>query len=91
MNVYILEYVRVSIHIYLNLYDVTCACAYIYIYTHTHTTCTYTCMCICIYTHAYVLCILETWGAGVETQENNNICVPLSKKDKNKKSNERWT
>jgi len=33
----------------------------------------------------------ETWGAGVETQENKKIFVPLSKKDKNKKSNERWT
>ena len=25
----------------------------------------------------------ETWGAGVETQENKKIFVPLSKKDKN--------
>ena len=33
----------------------------------------------------------ETWGAGVETQENKKIFVPLSKKDQNKKSNERWT
>ena len=33
----------------------------------------------------------ETWGAGVETQENKKISVPLSKKDKNKKSHERWT
>ena len=27
---------------------------------------------------------VETWGAGVETQENKNIFVPLSKKDKKK-------
>ena len=27
---------------------------------------------------------IETWGAGVETQENKKIFVPLSKKDKNK-------
>jgi len=42
---------------------------------------------------AVVFCatVHETWGAGVETQENQNIFVPLSKKDKNKKSNERWT
>ena len=33
----------------------------------------------------------ETWGAGVETQENKMISVPLSKKDQNKKSHERWT
>jgi len=33
----------------------------------------------------------ETWGAGVETQENKKIVVPLSKKDKTKKSNESWT
>jgi len=33
----------------------------------------------------------ETWGAGVETKENKKIFVPLSKKDKNKKFNERWT
>jgi len=33
----------------------------------------------------------ETLGSGVETQENKKIFVPLSKKDKNKKSNERWT
>jgi len=26
-----------------------------------------------------------TWGAGVETQENKKIFVPLSKKDENKK------
>jgi len=30
-------------------------------------------------------------GAGVETQENKKIFVPLPKKDKNKKSHERWT
>jgi len=35
--------------------------------------------------------IMETLGAGVDTQENKKIFVPLSKKDKNKKSNERWT
>jgi len=35
--------------------------------------------------------IYETWGAGVETQENKKIFVPLSKKDKDKKSHERWT
>jgi len=29
---------------------------------------------------------METCGAGVETQENKNIFVPLSKKDKNKNS-----
>ena len=34
---------------------------------------------------------METWEAGVETQENKKIFVPLSKKDKNKKSHERWT
>jgi len=33
----------------------------------------------------------ETWGAGVETQENKKIFVPLSEKDTNKKSHERWT
>ena len=31
------------------------------------------------------------WGLGVETQENKKIFVPLSKKDKSKKSHERWT
>ena len=35
--------------------------------------------------------LFETWGAGIETQENKKIFVPLSKKHKNKKSNERWT
>jgi len=40
---------------------------------------------ICIATH------IETLGVGVETQENKTIFVPLSKKDKNKKSHERWT
>ena len=33
----------------------------------------------------------ETWGAGVETQQNKKIFVPLSKKDQNQKSHERWT
>ena len=33
----------------------------------------------------------ETWGPGVETQENKKIFVKLSKKDQNKKSHERWT
>jgi len=33
----------------------------------------------------------QTWGAGVETQENKKIFVPLSKKDNDKKSHERWT
>ena len=35
-------------------------------------------------------CLCEAWGAGVETQNNKKIFVLLSKKDKNKKSNERW-
>jgi len=34
---------------------------------------------------------VETLGAGVENQEKKTIFVPLSKKDKNKKSNQRWT
>jgi len=42
-------------------------------------------ICDMIYPHA------ETWGAGVQTQENKKMFVPLSKKDKNKKSHERWT
>ena len=33
----------------------------------------------------------ETQGAGVENQENKKISVPLSKKDQNKKTYERWT
>jgi len=45
----------------------------------------------CHVARCYVSRIIETWGAGVETQENQKIFVPLSKKDKNKKSNERWT
>jgi len=48
----------------------------------------------------YDVCDVEMWGAGVETQENKKIFVPLSKKDKNNKSHvkdknnkshERWT
>ena len=34
---------------------------------------------------------MDTWGAGVETQETKQIFVPLSKKDTDKKSNKRWT
>ena len=54
--------------------------------------------CICIHDdsiygsgHGVIISLKETWGAGVETQENKNIFVPLSKKDKTKKSNEPWT
>ena len=41
--------------------------------------------------YSYLEDTRETWGAGVETQENKKIFVPLPKKDKTKKSNERWT
>jgi len=34
---------------------------------------------------------VEMWGAGVETQENKKIFVPLSNEEQNKKSHERWT
>ena len=54
--------------------------------------------CNCVWRDSFIwvtwlihVCDMETWGAGVETQENKNIFVPLSKKKIKKISNERWT
>jgi len=44
-----------------------------------------------IFVFIYFILSIGDVGPGVETQEKKKIYVPLSKKDKNKKSNERWT